>query len=124
MKIRVYYEDTDALGIIYHANYLKFCDRARTEYLLESGASADIGSEYGFIVKDLQANYLAPARLGDVLDVKSEIIRINPASLEILQEIHREKQGIFRMKITLVFMKNNKISKIPSDLRECFIKIS
>lgn len=124
MKIRVYYEDTDALGIIYHANYLKFCDRARTEYLLENGASTDIGNEYGFIVKDLQANYLAPARLGDVLDVKSEIIRIKPASLEILQEIYREKQGVFRMKITLVFMQNNKISKIPRDLRECFIKIS
>jgi acyl-CoA thioester hydrolase len=91
--IRVYWEDTDAGGIVFYANYLKFMERARTEWLRSLGISQQkLKMETGgmFVVTDTQLKYLQPARLDDVLLVSAQIIDKGRASLKISQEIWLE----------------------------------
>jgi acyl-CoA thioester hydrolase len=91
--IRVYWEDTDAGGIVFYANYLKFMERARTEWLRSLGISQQkLKIETGgmFVVTDTQLQYLKPARLDDVLLVSAQIIDKGRASLKISQEIWLE----------------------------------
>jgi acyl-CoA thioester hydrolase len=88
--IRVYWEDTDAGGIVFYANYLKFMERARTEWLRSSGISQQaLKLETGgmFVVTDTQLKYMQPARLDDMLQVSAQIIEKGRASLKIKQEI-------------------------------------
>ncbi|MBS7807523.1 tol-pal system-associated acyl-CoA thioesterase [Variovorax sp. PCZ-1] len=88
--IRVYWEDTDAGGIVFYANYLKFMERARTEWLRSCGISQQaLKQETGgmFVVTDTQLKYLQPARLDDLLTVSAEIIEKGRASIKIKQEI-------------------------------------
>jgi len=91
--VRVYYEDTDAGGVVYHANYLKFFERARTERLRLIGFEQDElrrSSGVLFAVKSVQVNYLKPARFNDFLLVSAEVAEIKRASLTFTQEIRRE----------------------------------
>lgn len=88
--IRVYWEDTDAGGIVFYANYLKFMERARTEWLRSSGISQQaLKLETGgmFVVTDTQLKYLQPARLDDMLTVSTQIVEKGRASMKISQEI-------------------------------------
>jgi acyl-CoA thioester hydrolase len=88
--IRIYWEDTDAGGIVFYANYLKFMERARTEWLRASGISQQaLRNETGgmFVVTDTQLKYLAPARLDDALSVSAQIVEAGKASMQIRQEI-------------------------------------
>jgi acyl-CoA thioester hydrolase len=91
--LRVYYEDTDAGGIVYYANYLKFFERARTEWLRACGIDQRKLSESDgvlFVVKRTAVEYSAPARLDDVLHVVSKIERIGRASVDFHQEAWRD----------------------------------
>jgi acyl-CoA thioester hydrolase len=88
--IRVYWEDTDAGGIVFYANYLKFMERARTEWLRSLGISQQALKEQTggmFVVTDTQLKYLLPARLDDLLCVSAQVIEKGRASMKILQEI-------------------------------------
>lgn len=75
MKITVYYEDTDATGIVYHPNYLKYCDRARVEHFFQSGTPMQQKDAH-LAIHSLSCKYLSPARLGDVLEVTSIITKL------------------------------------------------
>jgi acyl-CoA thioester hydrolase len=91
---RVYWEDTDAGGIVYYANYLKFMERARTEWLRAMGVEQmRLKEEHGliFVVVDLQAHYRKPARYGDLLQVTCAVHETSRASLTFQQEIYRER---------------------------------
>jgi acyl-CoA thioester hydrolase len=91
--IRVYYEDTDAGGIVFYANYLKFFERARTEWLRACGVDQNqLASETGaiFIVRSTAVDYRAPARLDDVVKVVSRIERLGRASVDFAQEAWRD----------------------------------
>ncbi len=90
--IRVYYEDTDAGGIVYYANYLKFAERARTELLRAAGLDhtglvKDFGAQ--IVVRNCTVEYIAPARLDDVLEIRSRITTMSAASFSIRQEVYR-----------------------------------
>jgi acyl-CoA thioester hydrolase len=88
--IRVYWEDTDAGGIVFYANYLKFMERARTEWLRSLGISQQALKEQTggmFVVTDTQLKYLQPARLDDLLQVSTVVIEKGRASIKLLQEI-------------------------------------
>lgn len=122
MKVRVYYEDTDVGGIVYHANYLKFCERARSEIFFKRGLSP-IFDGYAFVVRKIEANFLKPAKLGDLLEITTKLLELRAASLLLLQQIFREKEIIFEANIELVFVKNEKICKIPKEIREIFMKL-
>jgi acyl-CoA thioester hydrolase len=119
MKIRVYYEDTDAGGIVYHSNYLNFCERARSEIFFESGVNFDKQNGH-FVIKSINANYISSAKLGDLVEVKNKILSKKPASVELLQTIFLKDSEIFNLKILLVFIKGDKISKIPKELVQIF----
>lgn len=90
--VRIYWEDTDAGGIVYYANYLKFMERARTEWLRAAGIEQlPLKEQHGlmFVVVDLEAHYRKPARYGDELIVTCEIAERTRASLTFQQQIHR-----------------------------------
>ncbi|WP_419769737.1 MAG: YbgC/FadM family acyl-CoA thioesterase [Candidatus Marinarcus sp.] len=119
MKIRVYYEDTDCGGVVYHSNYLNFCERARSELFFQKGLSPHNEDEF-FVVKKIEADYIKPARFADVLEVKTQLIKQKNTSLVMNQEIYRADELIFRMAVTVVFLKAMKPAKIPLKLMEIF----
>lgn len=92
-QCRVYYEDTDAGGVVYYVNYLKFMERARTERLRALGfvQSQLVGENLLFVVHSAEARYHAPARLDDELMVTAEITELNRASLRFKQQVWRMK---------------------------------
>lgn len=94
--MRVYWEDTDAGGVVFYANYLRYFERARTEWLRTMGFSqealrqhADPAQQAMFVVTDTQVRYLRPARLDDLIDVDVELLRVGAASLDIRQQARR-----------------------------------
>jgi len=92
LALRVYWEDTDAAGIVFYANFLKFFERARTEWLRAKGYSQEqLRTERGtgFIVTDASVSYRRPARLDDLLDVTVSLTRVGQASLQIAQQASR-----------------------------------
>lgn len=103
--LRVYYEDTDAGGVVYHANYLRYAERARTEALREIGAShADLVSQHGlmFMVRRVKVDYLAPARLDDSLSVLTETLSIRAASALLRQSVLRDLRPLAVLEVDLV----------------------
>jgi acyl-CoA thioester hydrolase len=107
LAVRVYYEDTDAVGVVYHANYLRFAERARTEMLrclgLEhSGLSASLG--LAFTVRRCLVDYLAPAHLDDRLEVRTSLERLRGASLDLEQRIVRDDRLLVRMDVRLALL--------------------
>jgi len=98
LPVRVYYEDTDAGGVVYHAAYLRFCERARSDWLRLLGVhhgelSGDDGRALHFVVRRMHCDFLRPARLDDVLEVRSHILRTTPVRLEARQEVHLAQPG-------------------------------
>ena len=122
MKIRVYYEDTDAGGIVYYANYLKFTERGRTEFLRNLGISQfEIYKNLNikFIVHSLSIDYMNPSYLDDQLTVETSIKNIKKASIEFSQNIFKSYDGntidIIKSKCIIVPINDeSKIKPIPS----------
>lgn len=107
LQVRVYYEDTDAAGIVYYANYLKFAERARTEYLRSLGLDhRTLLSEHDllFAVRRCVADYIAPARLDDLLTVTTEPTFVRGARLELRQTVERAGSPLVRIEVTLVVL--------------------
>jgi acyl-CoA thioester hydrolase len=119
VKLRVYYEDTDCGGVVYHSNYLNFCERARSELFFQKGLSPHKDDEF-FVVKKIEANYIKPARFADVLDIKTELIGVKNTSLIMEQNIYKDEEHLFSMRVTVVFLKNMKPSRIPQELMVIF----
>jgi len=119
--VRVYYEDTDFGGVVYYANYLKFIERARTEWVREIGIDqARLKAEEGivFAVRRLEANYLAPARFDDVLTVETEIIDISGARITLSQAVRREGETLFDSTVLLVALsESGRPVRLPADVR-------
>ena len=120
MLIRVYYDDTDAAGIVYHANYLIFCERARSELFFEKDWSPAMNSGH-FVVKRIEAEYKKPAKLGDMIEVKHKIIDMKNTSLTLKQTIWLESTVLFEMVSVLVFVVDSKPAKISDEVKE-FLK--
>ncbi|MBD3790755.1 MAG: YbgC/FadM family acyl-CoA thioesterase [Campylobacterales bacterium] len=116
MKIRVYYEDTDAGGIVYHTNYIKYCERARSEHFFSRNMMPGEGDRYGFVVRKIHADFLGSAVLGDMLEVKTSIIDATKSSITLLQEISRADQKLFSMEVLLVYIEVGKPRRIPEHL--------
>lgn len=123
MKIRVYYEDTDAGGIVYHANYIKFCERARSEALFKLGIDA-FSAQNSFVVCAINAKFIKPARLGDILEVKTSLIKLKGALVILRQEIFLLSNFnpilVFSADITLAHLKDFKPARIPLNLIDFF----
>ncbi len=115
-KLRVYYEDTDAGGIVYHTNYIKFCERARSELFFQQNHLPSDGEKSGFVVRSINANFLGSAILGDMLSVTTKVLKRKKASLILEQSIYKEDKLIFKMEVTLAFVSNGKPKIIPEHL--------
>jgi len=94
-KIKIYYEDTDCGGVVYYANYLRYFERARTEFLLEKGADLKRLMDEGvyFVVAEAALKYLAPGRYGDILSVETWVEKAGPASIVFGHKVMREETG-------------------------------
>ena len=105
LPVRVYYEDTDAGGVVYYANYLRFCERARSEWLRVLGFGQrqllDAGGPL-FVVRSVQADYLASARLDDSLSVVSTVKELRRVSMWFSQRIFREDKLLFTAEVKIV----------------------
>jgi len=120
MKIRVYYEDTDAGGIVYHTRYINFCERARSEIFFTQDMIPSEGEDSGFVVRDLKASFLATSTLGDMLEVTSKILKLKNSSMVLLQEIYKEELKVFSMEVVLVYIDKGKPSRIPEKFKTIF----
>lgn len=125
-RCRVYYEDTDAGGIVYYVNYLKFMERARTERLRDLGfAQSELAGEgLLFVVHSAEARYHAPARLDDELLVSAEVMELNRASLRFRQQVRRVADDVLlcegQFLVACVGADNLKPRAIPQTLRAAF----
>jgi acyl-CoA thioester hydrolase len=124
LPVRVYYEDTDAGGVVYYANYLRFLERARTEWLRRLGCGREaLRARAGwiFVVRRVEADYLRPARLDDLLTVHVRVIEARGASLTLAQRICAEDGSELlraRVQIACVDAELFKPRRLPDVLRE------
>ena len=119
--IRVFYEDTDAAGIVYYANYLKFLERARTEMLRGVGLNhIDLLNKHKlmFVVRRCLVEYLAAARLDDLIEIHTKVLCLKGASLNIEQVVFRQEQKLVESKLTLACVSELGVPKrLPPVLR-------
>jgi len=121
MKIRVYYEDTDIGGIVYHSKYLNFCERARSELLFRKNIEVfNTQTNSGFVVKSINANFIKSATLGDILEVKTKLKGHSKVTLTLIQTIFKDDIKIFEMEVVLVYLLNGKPAKIDENLIKFF----
>lgn len=122
--VRVYYEDTDALGIVYYVNYLKFAERARTEMLrLQGHDQYDLLAErgIGFTVRRCEVDYHAPARLDDLLEVASSVVELRGASLNLNQSVMRDGVLLAQLKLKIACVDTaGKAVRVPDEIRALF----
>lgn len=119
--LRVYYEDTDLAGIVYYANYLKFIERARSEWVRGLGvdqAALRAGEGIVFAVRRVVADYLSPARFDDVLEVRTDLLALTGARITLQQEVWRADERLFAAEVTLVCLAvSGKPARIPVGVR-------
>lgn len=127
--VRVYYEDSDAAGIVYYANYLKFAERARSELCRLLGIDQRAMREEDglvFAVRELAVDYRAPARLDDLLQVRSRLTALSGASLWIRQTIEREERMLvdLNVKLACLRMADGRPVRLPSAVRTIFATLT
>ena len=124
-QFRVYYEDTDAGGVVYYANYLKFIERARTQILLDNGlTNMGIKKKLNiiFVVKSCTINYIKPANLDDLLTVSTSILSKTKVKIVLNQVIYRENQRIIDANVDLISVNSiGKPVRMPFELINTFI---
>ncbi|MHA6347111.1 tol-pal system-associated acyl-CoA thioesterase [Roseivivax sp. CAU 1761] len=120
--VRVYYEDTDMAGIVYYANYLKFIERARTEWVRAQGIDQGVMRDRDgvvFAVRRIEADYLAPAKFDDELVVRTEIRAVTGARLIVGQVVWRGDTQLFRAEVTVVCVTlSGHPARLPAALRQ------
>jgi acyl-CoA thioester hydrolase len=125
MQVRVFYEDTDFSGIVYHANYLRFMERGRTNHLRLMGAEqhalfAEAQAEtpgFAFVVRSMQIDFLKPARMDDVLDVVTWPVAVKGASITLGQEVRRGEDVLVKAQVRVAFISEGRAQPIPKALR-------
>lgn len=125
MRVRVYYEDTDFTGIVYHANYLRFMERGRTNYLRLLGADqralfAEAESEapgFAFVVRHMDIDFRKPAKMDDVLDIVTKPIEVRGASITLGQEVRCGDEVLIAASVKVAFVSGGRARPIPKALR-------
>ena len=118
--IRVYYEDTDMAGIVYYANYLRYIERARSDWVREIGIDQLAMKAEGivFAVRRVEADYIAPALFDDTLEVRTRMTLLTPARMVMEQELYRGDQLLFEADVTIVCIgPGGKPARLPAELR-------
>ncbi|MEQ8247244.1 MAG: tol-pal system-associated acyl-CoA thioesterase [Alphaproteobacteria bacterium] len=127
LPMRVYYEDTDAAGIVYYANYLKFVERARTDMMRLLGVTHSLmASQDGlsFVVRGCSVKYRKPARLDDGLDVRTRIERIRGPVLDVVQNVHRADDLLVAIDLRIACMNGEgRVQSLPPRIAAAFARI-
>ncbi len=126
-SVRVFYEDTDAAGIVYYANYLKFAERARTEALRLAGINQSelMRDEHiGFVVRRCEVDFLKPARLDDLLTIETSLNDISKVSIRMKQTIRRGDEACVTLSVKLAIVgKNGKLAKLPEFVKKAMLTV-
>jgi acyl-CoA thioester hydrolase len=125
MPVRVYYEDTDFTGVVYHASYLRFMERGRTNYLRLIGADQRALFEqaqaeapgFAFVVRSMQIEFLKSARMDDVLDIVTEPEEVKGASILLKQHVSRGDEVLIEAHVRVAFVSGGRARPIPKPLR-------
>ncbi len=128
LPVRVYFEDTDFSGLVYHTSYLRWCERGRSDYLrllgirhAELAAGAFAGEPCAFAVRRIAADYLKPARIDEILEVQTATGAVTKASLVLKQEIARDGIPIFRLEAQCVLLSmSGRLLRLPSAIASIF----
>ncbi|MDM7968555.1 MAG: tol-pal system-associated acyl-CoA thioesterase [Paracoccaceae bacterium] len=121
LPIRVYYEDTDMAGIVYYANYLRYIERARSDWVRGLGIDQNAMKAQGlvFAVRRVEADYLMPARLDDELVVETEVVQVTGARLLMDQVVRRGKDRLFHAIVTVVVISDSgHPARMPANIRQ------
>lgn len=122
LPIRVYYEDTDMAGIVYYANYLRYIERARSEWVRELGIDQREMKEADglvFVVRRVEADYLSPARLDDLLVVETETVQLTGVRWILEQKVKRGEDVLFQAVVTVVMMTDTgHPARMPANIRQ------
>jgi acyl-CoA thioester hydrolase len=113
--VRVYYEDTDFSGTVYHASYLRFLERGRTEFL----RALDIqqaGMAFNFAVRSMSLDYRRPAVMDDALDIETTLLKIGGASIEMAQQILRKSEILLAANVRIAAVANGRATRIPKPI--------
>jgi acyl-CoA thioester hydrolase len=125
LQLRVYYQDTDAGGVVFHAQYLAFMERARTEMLNEKGIDLAHVAERQrtlFMVREIAAKYHLPARLNDMLSVSAEVVRMGRASLVFRHRVERGQELLVEADVTVALVDRDRMkpTRMPQELQRAF----
>lgn len=127
ISVRVYYEDTDLAGIVYYANYLRFIERARTEWVRALGVDQGaLKRDEGivFAVRRVEADYLKPARFDDLLTVTTRLIDLGGARIDLEQEVRRGGERLFAARVVLVCLSDaGGAARIPPAIRAKLVPV-
>jgi acyl-CoA thioester hydrolase len=125
LPVRVYYEDTDFTGVVYHASYLRFMERGRTDYLRLLGADHRALFEqtekeapgFAFVVRSMALEFLKPARMDDVLEIVTRPEEVKGASITLHQQVMRGAETLVEAKVRVAFVSGGRARPIPKPLR-------
>ena len=125
MAVRVYYEDTDFSGVVYHASYLRFMERGRTNYLRLLGTdhralfeeSEQQAPGFAFVVRTMHIDYLKPAKMDDILDIVTLPHEVKGASITLQQQVFRGDELLVEAKVRVAFVSGGRARPIPKPLR-------
>ena len=125
LPVRVYYEDTDFSGSVYHASYLRFMERGRTNYLRLLGAdqralfeqAAQEAPGFAFVVRSMTLEFLKPSRMDDLLDIVTRPLEVKGASILMGQEVRRGDELLLEAKVKVAFVSGGRAKAIPKTLR-------
>jgi len=121
--VRVYFEDTDFSGVVYHASYLRFMERARTEVLRACGIdqhaafTGAIGERFGFAVRAMEIDFLKPAVMDDLLQVETVALRVGGASMELAQRVLRGQETLVSARVRIACVLDRRPARLPASLR-------
>ena len=121
LDIRVYYEDTDMAGIVYYANYLRYIERARSDWVRGLGIDQKVMKEQGqvFVVRRVEADYLSSAYLDDELVVETDVLQVTGARLVMDQWVKRGGEAIFHAVVTVVVVTDTgQVTRMPAIIRQ------
>jgi acyl-CoA thioester hydrolase len=129
LSIRVYYEDTDFSGLVYHASYLRFMERARTEMLRALGLDqralleGAAGAPIFFVVRAMDVDFQRPATMDDLLTVETETVELGGASLTLEQRVMRDAELLVRAKVRIVCVEAGRARRLPPEVRAKFERL-
>jgi acyl-CoA thioester hydrolase len=123
LPIRVYYEDTDFSGAVYHANYLKFCERARSDCLRLLGIHhSEMHGTVSFVVRRMVCDFLKPALIDNLLEVETRFVEFAGARMELIQTVMRANEKLFEAQVTVALVDGQgRPKRLPPEMTKTFL---